>query len=498
MNMKVYQPKFEVRLIKTVNRKTVDGVTPTSVRFQGVNGVINLAPWLGDGSSINTSKGIHEPAGGFVINVPDMPADSGGLETLYGIIEPMDLIEIRMQRSTDPFVTDTVPIVMRGFVSKVTRQEAMTAGGRPQRSVTIHGQDYGKIWQMLQLFYGPSYITGQDVLSAFKLMDKFGAGYKNTLTNVEFLQVTINDLVNPFLANLLPEGSGFPLLTIKADQVVAASVGITGIQSAEGAIYQLLQKYLDVGVFNELFITEDDNGVYCTYRQNPALDLNGVPLDPDVTASPQMSAGHTDATKLNIIEIDAEDIVSMDVMRSDEGVGNYYWVSAPTFNMNSDAIMRQMGFNTDQRNTIDFSTYPNCASALYGLRLVWQNTSLGGPSMTNNKSGLTETEQNVRDGNLFDWVANRRAFLVAQNKDNSLLERGTLRIKGNEKIRAGNYVIIRRGNFSSIFYVSQVSQQMLPYQAFFTTLVLERGLNFVNRIQRAGGVYSPYLAELVQ
>src|SRR5471030_1603518 len=138
MNMKVYQPKFEVRLIKTVNRKTVDGVTPTSVRFQGVNGVINLAPWLGDGSSINTSKGIHEPAGGFVINVPDMPADSGGLETLYGIIEPMDLIEIRMQRSTDPFVTDTVPIVMRGFVSKVTRQEAMTAGGRPQRSVTIH------------------------------------------------------------------------------------------------------------------------------------------------------------------------------------------------------------------------------------------------------------------------------------------------------------------------------------------------------------------------
>jgi hypothetical protein len=496
MSMKVYQPRYQVRLIKTVNRKTVDGMTPTSVRFQGANGVIDLAPWLGDGSSINTTKGTHDPAGGFAITIPDMPADSGGLDTLYGIVEPMDLIEIRMQRSQDANIM--APIVMRGFVSRITRHEEMSGGGRPARTVTIHGQDYGKIWQMLQLFYGPNYITGEDVLSAFKLMDKFGAGYKNALTNVAFLQTAVDDLINPFLAKLLPEGSGFPLLTIKADQVVAAAVGITGIQSAEGAIYQLLRNYLDVGIFNELFITEDDAGVYCTYRQNPVLDLNGIPVDSKVTVAPALSTGATDASKLNLFEIDAADIISIDVGRSDEGVGNYYWVSAPTFNLNSDAVMRQMGANSEQRSTVDLTQYPNSASALYGLRLVWQNTTLGGPSVTNNKSGLTESEQDVRDGNIFDWVGNRRAFLVAQNKDNSLLERGSMRIKGNERIKEGSYVQIRRGTFSSLFYVSQVSHQMLPYRGFYTNLVLERGLSFVNRIKMAGGVDSPYLAELVQ
>jgi hypothetical protein len=351
---------------------------------------------------------------------------------------------------------------------------------------------------MLQLFYGPSYITGQDVLSAFKLMEKFGAGFSNTLTNVEFLRTAIDNLVNPFLANLLPEGSGFPLLDVKADQVVTASVGIAGIQSDEGSVYQLLKKYLDIGVFNELFITEDDNGVYCNYRQNPALDLNGTPLDPEVTTAPQLSTEFTNAAILNLFEIDAADIVSLEVARSDEGVGNYYWVSAPSFSLNSDAIMRQMGINSGQRSTVDFSGYANCASALYGLRLVWQNTQLGGPSITNNKSGLPEAEQNARDANLFDWVANRRAFLVAQNKDNSLLELGSLRIKGNEKIRAGNYVMIRRGNFSSMFYVSQVSHQMLPFEGFYTNLVLERGQSFSNRIKLAGGVDSPYLAEMIQ
>ncbi|WP_161548782.1 hypothetical protein [Pseudomonas sp. Q1] len=498
MKMNVDQPKFQVRLIKTVKRKTVDGQTPTSLRYQGASGVIDLARWLGDGSSITTSKSVHEPAGGFAITVPDMPADIGGLDTLYGIVEPMDLIEIRMRRSIYPLNKENIPIVMRGFVSRITRQESMSANGSPQRTITLHGHDYGKVWQMLQLFYGPSYITGQDVLSAFKLMEKFGAGFSNTLTNVEFLRTAIDNLVNPFLANLLPEGSGFPLLDVKADQVVTASVGIAGIQSDEGSVYQLLKKYLDVGIFNELFITEDDNGVYCNYRQNPALDLNGTPLAPEVTTAPQLSTEFTNAAILNLFEIDAADIVSLQVSRSDEGVGNYYWVSAPSFSLNSDAIMRQMGVNSEQRSTVDFSSYPNCASALYGLRLVWQNTQLGGPAVTNNKSGLPEAEQNARDANLFDWVANRRAFLVAQNKDNSLLELGNLRIKGNEKIRAGNYVMIRRGSFSSMFYVSQVSHQMLPFEGFYTNLVLERGQSFSNRIKLAGGVDSPYLAEMIQ
>lgn len=60
MSMKVYQPRYQVRLIKTVNRKTVNGITPTSVRSQGADGITNRAPWLGDGSSIISPRcGFH-------------------------------------------------------------------------------------------------------------------------------------------------------------------------------------------------------------------------------------------------------------------------------------------------------------------------------------------------------------------------------------------------------------------------------------------------------
>lgn len=497
MEIKVYQPRFEVTLTKTVNRKTVDGVNPTSARFQGANGVINLAPWLGESSSISTMKGIRDAAGGFAITIPDIPATTGGLESLYGIVEPMDLIKIRAQHLPSRWNGNQLPTIMRGFVSRVSRHEEVMPDGKLSRYVTIHGQDYGKIWQIIQIFYGPSYIFGEDILSAFKLMDKFGAGFKNAMTNIEFLRTAIEQIVNPFLKTLLPEGSDFPLIELNADQIVEGAVGIAGIQSAEGTIYQLMRNYLDVGPFNELFINEDDDGVYCMYRQNPALGLNGHVLDQKVTASPSDSyMGSHDATRLNTFEVLSDDIVSFDVERSDDGVGNFYWVSAPAFSLNSDTLQRQMGYSSDERKSIDMSEYPNSATALYGTRLMWLTTNLGGPAVTNVKSGLTEQEQDKRDANLFDWLRTRREFLVAQNKDNSILERGTMRLRGREDIRAGNYIRMVRGNFSALYYVTSVAHSILPYRGFYTTLTLERGLGFANRIRMAGGVDSPYLSEL--
>lgn len=498
MEIKVHQPRFDVTVTKTVKRRTVDGYLPTSARFQGTPDVISLNPWLGDGASISTVKGINQAAGGFSITLPDMPFESaGGLDSLYGFVEPMDLITIRAQHSASPWIGNRPAMIMRGFVSKVSRQEGMSGDGKPGRFVTIQGQDYGKIWQIIQIFYGPSYIFGEDILSAFKLMDKFGAGFKNAMSNVEFLSVAIEQIINPFLKRLLPEGSGFPLISLSTDRVVEGAVGIAGIQSAEGTIYQLMRNYLDIGPFNELFLADDDAGVHCVYRQNPAIGLDGYPLAPEVTDAPASDPALVrDSTTLNIVDIPAEDVIALDVSRSDEGVGNFYWVSAPAFSLNSDTLQRQMSYSSAERQTIDLSEYPNSSSALYGTRLMWIDTKLGGPAITNTKSGLTEPEQEKRDVDLFDWLRVRREFLVAQNKDNSILERGTMRVRGNENIRAGNYVRITRGTFSSIFYVSSVSHNILPYRGFYSTLTLERGTGFARRIRMAGGVDSPYLSEL--
>nr|USU31068.1 hypothetical protein NG677_17205 [Methylobacterium sp. OTU13CASTA1] len=495
--IKVYEPKFQVRLIKTVDRKTVDGAQQTSERFRGTEGFIDLTPWLGDRSSITTSKSIYEGAGGFHFSMPDKPySRAGGLDSLYGIVEPMDLVEIRLAHSGEDQPTGKPPLVMRGFVSSVTRDEEMSPNGTPVRTVNIHGQDYGKIWQMIQIFYGPSYILGQDILSSFKLMDRFGAGLKTALTNVDFVKLSV-DLINSYLANVLPKDSGFPKITVRAENVIEAAVGITGIQTAEGTIYNLLKSYMDLGPYNELFLTEDDDGVYCVYRQNPALGLSGVPLYPKVTVGPQNTGTlSVDAGQLVVTEIPEKDIVSIKIQRTDAGVANYYWVAAPSFSLNSDVIMRQMGAtDANEAKTINLGKYGNCSVDLYGHRMMQVDTHLGGPNVSNVQSGLTERENDLRDNDVFGWIRDRRGFLVAQNKDNSILEKGTLQIRGNEKIRAGNYIKVHRGSVSSLYYVTSVTHRMQPYVGFMTTLNVTRGQGFSDRIKMGGGTDSPYLAE---
>lgn len=498
MEVRIQHPKYQVRIYKTVQRQTVDGKSPTSSRFRGTQRMIDLAPWLGDGSSITTQKSVRDAAGGFALTVADRPyadAVEGGLDSLYGLIEPMDLVEIRLLHNPQSGQT-TLPVVMRGFVAKVSRNEGMSPEGKPERSVVINGHDYGKIWQMLQIFYGPEYIIGSEILSTMRLLDQFGGGFNNAISNKDFVRLMIEGVVNPFLAKVLPAGSGFPLITVSNENVQAGATGIAGIQTQEGTVYDLLKTYMDVGAFNELFLTEDDDGVYCVYRQNPVLDLDGKPVDTTQTRHPYSGPLDVGATTLAAVSVDIKDVESINLSRSDEGVANYYWVQAPSFSLNSDVVQRQVAYTAEDRASVDLSAYPNSAQDLYGLRMMRLSTTLGG-AIDNVKSGLTQEAHEQRDALLNEWLRERRKFVVAQNKDNSLLESGTIRMRGNERIRPGNYINLRRGAFSALYYVTTVSHQFMPYRGFFTTLTVERGLGFANRIKMASGIGSPYLAEQI-
>lgn len=136
--VEIYEPGIRVTLYKTISRTTLDANNPVSQRFQGSAKTIDLTPFLGDGSALRTSKSVRESAGGFSLTLVDKPykgtyAGTNTFETLYGLIEPMDLIEIRMRHDPPSTGGAKPPIVMRGFVSTVSRSETMGADGRPQR-----------------------------------------------------------------------------------------------------------------------------------------------------------------------------------------------------------------------------------------------------------------------------------------------------------------------------------------------------------------------------
>ena len=136
---KVYNPKISVKVLKNVARTTTDGGQPVSERFKGANRVIELSPWLSESSGVRLSKSTREPAGGFSITLADRihPDD---LDSLYGLLEPMDLVEIRMAHEPHKVSNPgELPIVMRGFISDVTRSEGIGNNGAPQRHVVISG-----------------------------------------------------------------------------------------------------------------------------------------------------------------------------------------------------------------------------------------------------------------------------------------------------------------------------------------------------------------------
>lgn len=492
----VLGPQFKVTLFKTVKRDTIDDTEKVSVRFGARAAVIDLNPFLTDMSTITTSKSVHEPAGGWAITVSDRPYSiDDGADSLYGVVEPMDMIEIRFRHIGNG--SADLPVVMRGFVSEVSRSESMGPDGTPQRGVTITGQDYGKIWQMLQIFYGPDYVIGQSIISAFGMFERFGAGFKIGETGAEFLEECFDKILNPYLAQIVFGNSTNPPFINLVAQQKHGTTSLSGTQNQEGSLYDIFTRFTDVGPWNELFITEDDTQVYCIYRPNPALDLHGKPIDPDSAAPVAFDAKKIDVTKLVFHTVPAVDIVSINVKRSDANVSNYYWVRAPRYEMASDIYLKQAAISSGDKKTVDLTGYVNTKGTLYGIRKMEVSTEMGADDVPNTSTGLPADQQSKRDTSTMNWLTKRREALVKQNRDNVILERGSITIKGNENIRAGDYVKITRGTFTAMYYVGQIDHQFSPFNRFVSVLQVERGMGFVERMRKNGGSDSPYYSEMV-
>ncbi len=494
-NVQVLGPQFDVTLFKTVKRDMIDDAEKVSVRFGATSPTIDLTPFLTDFSTITTSKSIREPAGGWAITVSDQPYSiDTGADSLYGVVEPMDMVEIRFRHIGNGL--PEIPVVMRGFVSVVRRSESIGADGTPQRGVTITGQDYGKIWQMLQIFYGPGYVIGQDIISAFSMYERFGAGFKIGQTGAEFLKESFDKILNPYLTNIVKGNSPMPATMELVAQQKHGTTSLSGTQNQEGSLYGLFTQFLDVGPWNELFITEDDEKVYCVYRPNPSLDLKGKPIDQDSAAPVAFDINNIDVTKLVYHTVPAVDIVSLDVSRTDANVSNYYWVRSPRYELASDIYLRQASISSGDKKTVDLTGYVNSKGALYGIRKLEVGTEMGADDVSNTSTGLPASAQTQRDTSTMNWISKRRESLVKQNRDNVILESGSIAIKGNENIRAGSFVVIKRGTFSAIYYVVQVDHQFSPFNRFVTVLSVDRGMGFVERMRKNGGPESPYYAEM--
>lgn len=494
----VFNPQVQVLLYKNVDRTTAGDGVPLSARYQGANRVIDLAPWLSDQSGIRTSKSVRDPAGGFSLTLADR-VHGKDLDSIYGLIEPMDCIEIRMARRTTSKLGagGKLPIVMRGFISDVRRSESMAGGGRPQRQVVITGQDYGKLWQIYQIFYEKNFPVATTLITNWKLFVKYGMGFQNMSCRA-FMKEAVEKILNPFIKGMKgknesgEEANDSPLQEIKIDDkditAEPGTVAPSGINQFQGGtLYAMMQSFGDVGPWNELFLEDREDGVYLVYRPNPFYAVNGDFL-------PTKRFGNEDAKEPARSAVLAEEIQSIAVARTDGNVANYYWVDAPRSQMLNGSTARLMAATGAPETFL--TTHRNSTPEIYGLRKMFEITNQGEPTEKHHGNGTTEEEHGKQMKLTAGWIDKRRIELVEQNKDNVVFEGGTIRLMGREDIKAGTYIDVVRGSMEYSFYVVQVDHEFIPFQGFFTTVNVDRGTGFIKRAQRESGNQSPYYAEI--
>lgn len=478
--MQTFHPKISVKLVKAVKRGEVVPGRNASGRYAGLD-AIELTDFLGENGTITVSKSVREPAGGFSFVLRDQRHPKY-LDTIAALIEPMDLVEIRMCRDPSSYKAgDWPPIVMRGLVSEVLRTETMQ-GGKPQRTVTINGQDFGKILQILMIYYLNHSAVGDNILSEFAFFHKYAStGSAKIKSANEFAVETVEQVINPYLKRLtaLANGAALGAKVINEWSVEASVLGSVSPWAVSSfnnvSIYQMLTSLLDVGPFNELFVEDTADGVKLVLRPHPFLDAAGKPVQ---------------GKAAEVVAITDDDIVTMSLSRSDAGVANYYWVSNSRWTLmsNEDAQLAAMTGNTESFVLFE---YLNAKSAIYGVRKMEVETVLGPPGY-----GFIEAQTGdelIEQTNLLGgWLDFRRQILANTNKDNVVFESGQLQVRGNERLKAGRQLVITRANARPVTgYITKVTHSFSPFQGFITNLTLERVTNFIERSTAQEPQYLP-------
>ncbi len=492
MAVSVFHPKVSVVLKKNIGRSTVAGGLPASQRFTGTDRVIDLTPFLGENSHVVVRKSVRAPAGMFSVTLADkMPSFEA--ESLYALIEPMDVIEIRMARDTSIYAgmgyEASMPLMMRGFVTEISREEVMAGGldARPSRVVVVSGQDYGKILTMMQIAYLPNMVTGQNLTTAFKFYENYGVGSQVLQPASEFVEDVVTKVINPFIGDMIQattsqstSGGSSPVSMFQIDATVQDGVvSAFGTQQwPGGTVWGLLAYYGDVGPWNELFVQDREDAPYIVYRPNPFKDASGNFIQ--TITSPPMTNSISDA-----------DIISISSGRSDENVANYYWVDAPRYQLNDGKLLQVSLAMAAQKDAFYLTDYDNCSPSLYGFRQMLAQSQQG-PRFDLQK----EAQYEQISGDFFAFLSKRRQVLMDSNKDNVVWESGRVVFMGNEGVQAGTFLDILRGTLTSECYVVDVVHDFQPFHSYTTTATYERGNGFISRSQIGGGSASPYWTEL--
>jgi len=471
MTIQIFTPEISVILKKTTSRDQ----SGKSERYTAGAKEFDLKPFLTEDSAITMSRQINAPAGTFQISVDDRGVTHDRtLDSLYGIAEPMDVIEIRMARSPHEY-QGKLPLVFRGVITEVRRDESMSQDGKPNRTVILAGHDWGKFLQIIQERYIRGNPLSEAWLSGLVMQIHYDIKY-GVYPAGEVITQMVQKIGNKFIGDYgLPDIIP-PFLIDVSGADPSDMVMPQGYQAfPDGTLWGFLQTYGDVGPFYELFLDDTEAGPKLIYRKPPFFTADGDMIHGTLPES---------------VNIDPSQVQRLSVSRSDADVANWVWINMRRISLISErnAILMSMAENPGA----SFMDYPNCRRELYGIRTMTVETNHGFMFQ-----GAPKEQKAIDETNMANYREKKTRQIRLSNMDNSVFETGSMTIAGNEKVKIGTNVRIQRGRTISLYYAQSVTHSFRPFKSFTTTVQFIRGTGFVNRSSNDQlGIKAPYLEEI--
>lgn len=460
---------------------------------------IDITPYLSDGGTVTTTKDLYAPKGRWSVAIADTPgtAADGVIDSLYGQIAPMDRAEIRLARNAADYPWGKPPVVMRGFVRAVIRDERIDESGRPARLLHIEGDDYGCIGEIIQINLLHAAALNQQVLAILRPAE---LGITHAILPANAYMEALLGVMNDHLQEMTVEtGDAEAIKEIGFDgQVTTGQVVSTVLTTTEGTLWKIMFDQADTP-WNELYIEDRSaalgdgaDGPFLVYRPTPWKDLDG-----NFIAN---TGASIDAARVRQVypdkDADGEPefrlVRQATYRRSDEQVNNVFWVVARALFMDPQQALGNALDNNDP--SVDFTGYEHANKDIFGARpLTLTSTQSPVGTLYHPETGGAGRLENRNA--IEDWVKQRRQWASDANKDNVLRDDGELVVRGNEKLRIGSYYQIDRGRFSCDHYLTQVSHTFAPFGEFTTHVTFIRANNYYRRHQMRQTGQSPFFAE---
>jgi hypothetical protein len=228
--------------------------------------------------------------------------------------------------------------------------------------------------------------------------------------------------------------------------------------------------------FNELFAEDRPDDVAIVLRPTPFVGTDGRLLP--------SAAGGWYAPESTVTD---EEIVSLQVSRTDENVANLFWVRNPRFSLIPEETLKL----EDQMMPVTDNV--NADPKTYGVRMIDWTTTLGYPQQTIGE-GPSEAKLDEANGYQRAWVKDRLQRLQDGTVNSVLFESGVMRIRGNENLRAGTFVNVTRNGITWRCYADSVTHEFVPFRSYQTIIRFSRGTGWIAR--NKSGVDNPYWLEL--